>query len=234
MRMPRKTTKVMILLVHDLCWSFLDRMRLGVKNNAIPKPMSRTGHHTEINVQMDTCRRPRLSRSNRRPRPIRQAGKKKPWSMPVIVRKRKGVCHKGGHRRFFSFTRDAIGPSSDSDEPITPLVLPTCEIRHSHTLAFNQGPGDGSLTQESAPCIRAYASRREYVFMEPRERGCVLFPSSGTPHEYLRRSLIRGGRRERDHRFGIQCVELLRPFRKGGRRPLVLPKYQGKPAMQER
>lgn len=103
---------VMILLVHDLCWSFLDRMRLGVKNNAIPKPMSRTGHHTEINVQMDTCRRPRLSRSNRRPRPIRQAGKKKPWRMQVIVRKRKGVCHKGGHRRFLSFTRDAIGPST--------------------------------------------------------------------------------------------------------------------------
>ena len=40
--------------------------------------------------------------------------------------------------------------------------------------------------------------------------------------------------REREHRFGIQCVELLRPFRKGGRCPLVFPKYQGKPAMQER
>ena len=127
-----------------------------------------------------------------------------------------------------------VAESMYSDRPRIPMNPPHHEGSPLRTSAFSQGGHGTVLYVFGRHCTMVYAPGREYVFMEPRERGCVLFPSSGTPHEYLRRSLIRGGRRERDHRFGIQCVELLRPFRKGGRRPLVLPKYQGKPAMQER
>ena len=83
-----------------------------------------------------------------------------------------------------------VAESMYSDRPRIPMnpsrspgLTNMPSSQHPYDSVQLRGPWDGSLTQEGAPCIRVDAPRREYVFWEPRKRGCVLFPITGRAQE---------------------------------------------------
>ena len=80
-----------------------------------------------------------------------------------------------------------LGPSTDSDEPLHHEGSPL------RTSAFSQGGHGTVLYVFGRPCTMVYAPGREYAFMEPRERWCVLFPITGRTHEEVVRLMYSDG-----------------------------------------
>ena len=92
-----------------------------------------------------------------------------------------------------------VAESLYSDRPRIPMnphaspVLPTSYVSYQHALAFNPGGHGTVLYVFGRPCTMVYAPGREYAFMEPRERWCVLFPITGRTHEEVVRLMYSDG-----------------------------------------
>ena len=86
-----------------------------------------------------------------------------------------------------------VAESMYSDRPRIPMNPPHHEGSPLRTSAFSQGGHGTVLYVFGRPCTMVYAPGREYAFMEPRERWCVLFPITGRTHEEVVRLMYSDG-----------------------------------------
>ena len=95
-----------------------------------------------------------------------------------------------------------VAESMYSDRPRIPMNPPHHEGSPLRTSAFSQGGHGTVLYVFGRPCTMVYAPGREYAFMEPRERGCVLFPITGRTHEEVVRLMYSDGPLTRGAPYG--------------------------------
>ena len=95
-----------------------------------------------------------------------------------------------------------VAESMYSDRPRIPMNPPHHEGSPLRTSAFSQGGHGTVLYVFGRPCTMVYAPGREYAFMEPRERGCVLFPITERTHNDRVRRCTRTAHLLRESPYG--------------------------------